>query len=108
MQEKEIRIYGGSQTEFLDEVRKIFQEVVREALHSNSPTEDDQHPYTVQETAKFLNVCRQTVHEYVRLGKLKVHKIGKGRSYFMRADIMAALQSESYQRTPKASRHARR
>jgi excisionase family DNA binding protein len=106
--QQQVIIYGVSSDELLEALRRMTHEVVRELLHSSSPTEEDQHPYTVVETAKMLSVCRQTVHEYVRTGKLRVSKIG-GRSYFMRADIMAALQSEGYQRTPKASRsHGRR
>ena len=107
MPEQEIRICGVTYRELLDGFRKVVQEEVREALHSSPPVEEDFHPYTVLETAKILNCTRQTVHEYVRTGRLRVHKLG-ARSYFFRADIMAALQSESYQRTPKASRHARR
>lgn len=106
---QEILICGVKYQELLDEFRKVVQEEVRQVLRTSTPAEEDLHPYTVQETAKMLNICRQTVHEYVRIGKLKVHKLGKGRSYFFRADIMAALQSESYQRTQKASRtHVRR
>ncbi len=91
----------------LGEVRKAVQEEVRNAIPATIAIEEDLHPYTVQETAKMLNCCRQSVHEYVRIGRLRVHKLG-ARSYFFRADILAALQSDSYQRTPKASRHARR
>ena len=91
----------------LGEVRKAVQEEVHKAMPATAPAEEDLHPYTVQETAKMLNCCRQSVHQHVRAGKLRVHKLG-ARSYFFKADIMAALQSESYQRTPKASRHARR
>jgi len=89
----------------LGEVRKAVQEEVRNAMPVTASAEEDLHPYTVQETAKMLNCCRQSVHEYVRTGRLRVHKLG-ARSYFFRADIVAALQSESYQRTPKASRDA--
>ena len=97
-----------SKDEFFDVFRKMMKEEVQQVLRSAPPAEEDQHPYTVLETAKILSVCRQTVHEYVRTGKLRVSKIG-GRSYFMRADITAALQSEGYQRTVKASRsHVRR
>ena len=91
----------------LGEVRKAIQEEVRIAMPTTAPAEEDLHPYTVLETATMLNCCRQTVHEYVRAGRLRVHKLG-ARSYFFKADIISALQSESYQRTPKASRHARR
>ncbi|HEX8326598.1 MAG TPA: helix-turn-helix domain-containing protein [Hymenobacter sp.] len=104
---KQVHIYELTPQELLDEVRKVVQEEVRKAMASAPSAEEDLHPYTVQETAKLLDCCRQTVHEYVRTGKLRVHKLG-ARSYFMRADILAALQSESYQRTPKTSRHARR
>ena len=91
----------------LDEVSKVVQEGIRNAIPAATPAEEDLHPYTVQETAKILNCCRQSVHEYVRTGRLRVHKLG-ARSYFFKADIIAALQSESYQRTPKTSRHVRR
>ncbi|SFQ49494.1 helix-turn-helix domain-containing protein [Hymenobacter arizonensis] len=107
MPEQEIRICGVTYKELLDGFRKVVHDEVREALQSSAPAEDNSHPYTVVETAKFLNCTRQTVHEYVRAGRLRVHKLG-ARSYFFKADIMAALQNESYQRTPKASRHARR
>ena len=106
--QQQVIIYGVSSDELLEEFRKMVQEEVRQILRSTPSTEEDHHPYTVLETAKMLSVCRQTVHEYVRTGKLRVSKIG-GRSYFMRVDIMAALQSEGYQRAPKASRsHGRR
>jgi excisionase family DNA binding protein len=91
----------------LSEISKAVQEGVRNAMPATALAEEDLHPYTVQETATMLNCCRQTVHEYVRSGRLRVHKLG-ARSYFFKADIISALQSESYQRTPKASRHARR
>ena len=112
MQEQQISFYGMPPAEFFDAVSKIVSKVVeeeiRKALPSSPLGEQDQHFYTVQETASYLSVTRQTVHEYARQGKLRVYKMG-ARSYFMRADIMAALQSESYQRTPKASRtHGRR
>jgi excisionase family DNA binding protein len=112
MQEQLISFYGMPPAEFLEAVSKVISKVVeeeiRKALHSSPSGEHDQHFYTVQETASYLSVTRQTVHEYVRQGKLRVYKMG-ARSYFMRADILAALQSESYLRTPKASRsHGRR
>ena len=97
-------ISGLTPQQLLEAVHNVVQEAVREALRSSSAKEEDQHLYTVQETAKFLSITRQTVHEYVRTGKLRVHKIG-ARSYFMRAEILTALQSEGYQRTPKASRN---
>lgn len=107
----QISFYAELPPEFLDAVSKAVSkavlEEIRRALPAAPAAEDDQRFYTVQETAALYSVTRQTVHEYVRQGKLRVHKIG-ARSYFLRADIMAALQSESYQRTPKASRHARR
>ncbi len=103
MPQQQILICGVPYEELLDAFRKVVQEEVRKALPAAPAAEEDQHPYTVQETAKFLSVTRQTVHEYVRTGKLRVHKIG-ARSYFMRAEVLAALQSESYLRTPKASR----
>ena len=106
--QQQVIIYGVSSDELLEKLGKMVQEAVQQVLRSSPPAEEDQHPYTVLETAKMLSVCRQTVHEYVRTGKLRLSKIG-GRSYFMRADILAALQSESYQRTVKASRsHVRR
>lgn len=112
MQEQQTSFHWMLPAEFLEvfskTISKVVEEEIRKALHGSSSREDDQQFYTVQETASYLSVTRQTVHEYARQGKLRVHKMG-ARSYFMRADIVAALQSESYQRTPKARRtHGRR
>lgn len=93
--------------ELIEAVRKVFQEEVGGMLRSGPVKEEDQHLYTVQETAALLSITRQTVHQYVRVGKLPVHKIG-ARSYFMRAEILAALQREGYQRTIKSGKGNRR
>lgn len=56
---------------------------------------------TVREAAELLDVTVQTCHEWKRLGRLKYKKLGS-RTYFLRADLLAAL--ESHQRTVKTGK----
>ena len=86
----------------LDEVRKAVQEEVRNAMPVTAPAEEDLHPYTVQETAKMLNCCRQSVHEYVRTGRLRVHKLG-ARSYFFRDVVLYPALPRLLTSTPMAA-----
>ena len=61
-----------------------------------SPTDE---LLTIRETAALLDVTVQTVHEWKRRVLLKYHKIAS-RTYFKRADVLAALQG--HHRTVKS------
>ena len=53
---------------------------------------------TVDQAAAFLSVHRQTLHTYVRLGRLPAYKLGKLTRF--RADDLRALLSPVAQRKP--------
>ena len=53
--------------------------------------EKDNEVMTVTEVAKMLKVCRNTVYEYVKAGKIPAAKMGKLR--FTRRQVLEALEA---------------
>jgi phosphoribosylaminoimidazole carboxylase (NCAIR synthetase) len=93
---------GIDYTQFMDDLRCMLRTEVDQILRSTTvPSVDDQRLYTVKEVSEILDVSQQTVHFYKKNGQLKYRKIG-ARTYFLREDITAALQT--YQRTNKSGR----
>lgn len=65
------------------EREKLFAVIARKGFEKDSYTHDDvfgdlrQTPFTIQETAEYLEVAVITVRRWVKVGKLKSDRIGK-------------------------------
>ncbi|SHG26343.1 helix-turn-helix domain-containing protein [Flagellimonas flava] len=74
-------------------------EVLLGKIYTKSIEEEDSY-LSVKETAKFLNVSEQSVHNYIREGKIPAKKVG--RPYLiLKSDLLNELgevKSLKYQR----------
>ena len=101
-------IAGIDYPQFCDDLRAVIrhelQQHASQVPADDNPTSADEL-LTVREAAKLLDVTVQSIHEYKRRGLLKYKKLGS-RTYFLRADLLAALQG--HQRTMKSGKGASR
>lgn len=94
---------GVAYGQLLDDVRAV----IRHEIQSHAPAGPVGNPapadelLTVREAAELLDVTVQTIQEHKRKGILSYKKLGS-RTYFLRADLLAALQG--HQRTVKTGK----
>ena len=90
---------GIAYTQWIEDLRAVVRHELQQGRPpGDAPNPADDAPLTVRESAQFLNVTVQTIHEHKRRGILKYHKLG-ARTYFKRADLLSALQG--HQRSVK-------
>ena len=96
-----------SYAQLLEDLRAIFRYETnqRSATVPGTPDAPATDLLTMQEAAEMLDVCPQTVHEWKCCGLFTYHKMGR-RTYFERAEVLAALKSEK--RTVKTVKGAGR
>lgn len=85
-------------TEFWAELRKIVREEITDKQKCGSVTGimqtsglNEKPLYRITEICQLFNVSRTTVHEWVKLGKLRKIKVNS-RVYFLGTDIQKIIQ----------------
>ncbi|WP_426062036.1 helix-turn-helix domain-containing protein [Hymenobacter sp. B1770] len=94
---------GIDYPQFFDDLRAVIRHELQS--HASAAPVGNAAPadelLTVREAAELLDVTVQTIHEHKRKGILPYKKLGS-RTYFLRADVLAALQG--HQRTVKTGK----
>lgn len=93
-----IILTGDVYEQLIEDVRAVVRHELQSASSPPPASLADEALLTIREAAALLDVTVQTAHDWKRRGLLKYYKMGS-RTYFKRAEVLAALQSQ--QRTKK-------